>query len=238
MLKFQLFLKKKLWILLFSSTLSIPLLAQNIVDHDLFTNSATIQSILFKGELFDGYGSRSPNDGSTYFAYTLNFEKGEVLFRGKLYRDVLINLNAFEDEIYISDLFGNYLLVNKDYVDSFSMGNLPFVHYKQEPNSILNSGYYQVLYMGNVKLFKKIQKKYYEENVTWSQTRSKGYKLSESFYLWKGDNWYRINRKADLKRCFPDQTKAIDQLSRTRKLNFRKNTERTLIETLTYIDNL
>ena len=139
---------KKTILLFFISASSVLLYAQQKGDYALFMDAAREYSVLFRGELPVNYGSKTPNDWSTYFAFSTNFEQGTIVFNGRLYEGIELNLNAHLDELYVKNRVGGIThLVNRNFVDLFSMGSHHFIHYKQEPRSILNSGYYEVLFM-------------------------------------------------------------------------------------------
>jgi len=218
---------------------SLVLSAQNIDDYKIFSDAAGEHSVLYRGKLPMIYGSKSPNDASTYFAFSTNFLKGGVCFCGKQYSDVALNLNAHTDELYVRDpITGTYIVVNKSFVDSFSLENHRFVHYKSEDHSVLDNGYYEVLYTGNVLLYKKIRKLYFEKTPDALRV-VKGFTLEENFYLWKNNRWHRVGTKRDLKKLYPEQSKMIDQLQKTRGLVFSKNDrEKALLETITFLDRL
>jgi len=224
------------------SLFSVILFAQESIDYRIFIDSSHVFSALFRAELPANYGSRIPNDNSTFYAYSEQFETGSVLFRGREYHHLLLNLNADRDELCVMDPSGGIVtLLNKNYVDSFSMGGGAgekggrcFVHIREEANGGVSAGYYQVLYSGKVTLYKKIRKSYSEKI---GLSVEKKYLLSESFYLWKEERWYKIATKGDLKKHFPERKREIVQLSRTRDLNFRTEREHSLIATLSYLDN-
>lgn len=230
---------KKIPLLFCLFALPFVLSAQNRVDYGVFIAKAQGHSGLYRGELPMQYGSKAPNDASTYFAYSTDFRNGDVLFRGKLYTGVALNLNAHIDELYVKDpIDGIYILVNKNFVDFFSFGEHRFVHHKQELGSALAGGYYEVLYAGEIKLYKKIKKNFFE-NLRDGLYVKKGYTLNESFYFLKNDKWYRVGTKRELKKLYPEQTKTIDQIVKSRGLDFsNKNRERALIEIATHIDAL
>ena len=223
--------------ILFSlSLLTSSLFAQSRDDYGLYVDSVQGYSTLFRGELTLVYGVMAPNDGSTYFAYSEKFEQGNVLFRGKWYRGVQLNLNAHRDELnIISPVQGIILSLNKQAVDSFSFGNHAFVHYRSGEFSLLGNGYYQVLFEGNVKLYKKIRRQYYGR-IEYANFQ-KGYTLFEDFYLWKEKRWHKIGTKGDLIKLYADQKRVINNLLRSKGLRFKKDREVSLIEILYLLDN-
>jgi len=238
------FFAQKRWLLvngsLLLSLLILPplLLAQNRDDYQIYVNNAQRSATIYRGVLPVAYDNKLPNDGSTYYAFSDRFLKGSVLFRGKWYKDLFLNFDANMDELCIADLdHGLFVVVNKHFVEQFSTENYTFVHYKQEAPSLLGDGYYQVLYEGNLKLYKKIKKQYYQLT-SYGLEIKKGYTLLEHFFVWKDDRWHRIGTIGDLKKLFADQKRTIDTVVKTKGLHFRTHKELTLTELLTHLDNL
>ncbi|MCL2727901.1 MAG: hypothetical protein FWD56_05915 [Bacteroidales bacterium] len=227
---------RSLFLTCFISLFPFASFSQNQADYDLFMHAAKDNSVLFRGEFPMRHGNWVPRDGSTFYAFSLKYEKGEILFNGRLYKDIEMNLNAARDELYVMDPKGSLSVVHKDLVESFSMGQLHFIHQKQD-DGVLQSGFYQILFSDKYKLYKKIRKVYYEKPGDGGRLQ-RGFTLSEIFYVKKNDQWYRIGSQADIKRLFAEQKKAIDHLSKTRNLNFRNNKERFLVEILTYMNQL
>ncbi len=158
------------------------LLEQNS-DYDKFVADAGELSNLYRGTAPIEY--RFSYTG-TYYAYTENYEKGNVLYNGRIYKDVLLNLNAHTDELQVKIPSSQLILVlNKDFVQSFTIGvhNYINVGRKVEENkqdfsnkniniiesvegssvdNIIPGGYYEIIHDGNLKLLKKTKKIYSE----------------------------------------------------------------------------
>ena len=221
------------WVFLLPVTLS----AQNNVDYTLYMEAARERSILFKGAFPMRYGYQMANDGSTFYAFSPTAERGTLVFYGKVYQNVLLNLNTYTDELYAFDPVTNLpVVVNKHGVDSFSLGTHRFVRYAPEAGALLKEGYYELLYSGRLLLCKKIQKQFRDEISNGKIIQR--YLLVENFYVCTNNTWVRINSKAEVKRLFPDQKRAINRLVKTKELDFRNHKGVALFEIITYIDHL
>jgi hypothetical protein len=226
----------KFKISLFVAALSVaPCFGQKVADYNIFMNSAREHATIFSGEYpmrFGHWKQWIPEDGSTFYAYSMDYETGNVIYKGKEYRDMLLNLNASSDELYIIDPKGGPVVVNKHYVGAFSLGGRQFIHVQNQDGG-LKSGYYQVLYSGTLKLYKKIRKRYYEKT---NNTRSmlRGFTLAEEFYLCHNGQWVQVGKKKEVQRLFPNQKYALDQWS---QYDFRAQKERTLVAITTLLDN-
>jgi len=207
-----------------------------MTEYKEFMDAAVEYSLLFRGVYPLRHGSLLTKDGSTFFAFSPEYEKGSVRFCGKMYTGIELNLNAFTDELYAKDPQGSPVVVNKNFVDSFSLGASSFVYFRQNDVQ-LSKGYYQVLYTGKHTLYKKVIKKYYQKPTNFGVLQ-KGFVSAEFFYIRKNDQWYRFNTRADLMRLFGEHKKRIDHLCKSEKLKFRRDREHYLVRILTYMDQL
>jgi len=212
------------------------LFAQDADDYEIYITSSNRYASLFRGELLPSYERKKPLDGSTYFAYSENFEAGSLLFRGKRYDGVILNLDAHLDELYIAyPAFSVFLTVNKSFVDEFSINKHSFVHHRPEAPSLLIPGYYQVLHTGKVKLYKKVQKM---ADFEASTLIVRGYRLKEVFYLCKDDVWYRVNSKQRVLNLFPEHKQAINRYLKGNQITFRASFEIALMSTIDFWESL
>jgi len=206
------------------------------MDYTVYMEAAGENSILLRGASPVTNVIRTPNDGSTFFAYSADFEIGNLMFRHKNYYHLLLNLNAELDELYLKDPEkGTWLLLNKNFVDFFYLGDRKFIHHRPLVNQGLPYGYYEELYTGNVKLYKKSKRIYYQGLNTRGEMQ-RGFALSQSYYLWKEAKWTIINKQADLKKIYKNQKNELNSVIREVNHTFRKNREQLLIEVVSRLD--
>lgn len=139
--------------LLFSvSATSLP--AQE--DGRVFQERAGGNSLLFRGhrafvytQLYNG----------TYYWLSPAYRTGDVVFGGKVYRDVQLNIDAVRHDLLIRKPDGQAdLVLDRESVERFSIGeenyvNLRFVHGDSAPR-----GYWQLLYDGRRKFLMQVTK--------------------------------------------------------------------------------
>ena len=132
----------------------------------------------------------------TFYAYSENFQKGEVKYNGRIYTDVELNLNSHMDELYVRIPFsGREVVLNKSLVDHFTIGERKFIN--------LNNAYYELLYDGKARLVKKIRKAYSEKiassvNPVTGSRLEKSFELQETYILFKDGVEIKIPRKSSL----------------------------------------
>ena len=130
--------------------------AQDYPEYDRFAEEAGEMSMLYRGK--QGMSYSFPYNG-TYFWYSKDFLPGDVFYNGKLYRGAFVNINAHLQELLVKQN-EDYLpvLVDTDYVEWFTMGDRRFVTRDVAGLAILSDGFYEVLFDGQAKLYKRVDK--------------------------------------------------------------------------------
>lgn len=161
-------------------------------DYDKFVANAGELSNLYRGAAPIEYRFKYTG---TYFAYSDNYEKGNVLYNGRIYKNVLLNLNAHNDDLQIKIVkSGLFVTLNKAFVQSFTIGNLKYINVgrvltnekfsggvfdsviegveESFLDNLLAPGYYEIIHDGYLKLLKKT-KKIYSERINQSASADK-----------------------------------------------------------------
>ncbi|OFY43390.1 MAG: hypothetical protein A2X18_00110 [Bacteroidetes bacterium GWF2_40_14] len=231
---------KRQLLLAFALSLYIyPAFAQDSRDYDRFVREA--------GEFSNIYRGQAPLDYNffhtgTFYAYSSEFEKGDVLFNGKLYKDIYMNLNSHLDELNVLiKTSGRIVVLNGEFVDFFNLGKRKFINIKKD-DQFLQKGYYEVLYYGVTKLYKKT-KKLYSERINESigaKTQSKLerlFVLSESYYLVKENSVKLIKNKSDLLAGFRDRKRDIRQFIRERNLDMKHDKDHSFAMIIGFVES-
>ncbi len=112
---------------------------------------------IFRGKLPNVYPYKF---NGTYFWDRKVFQRGDVMYNGRLYRDVSLNLDACEGELLVrAQENANAVVVFRDQVAWFTMGqslfvNLRYLGWKEAPE-----GYFEVIRDGEIPLLRKRIKK-------------------------------------------------------------------------------
>jgi hypothetical protein len=166
-------------------------------DYKIYAAGAEELSNLYRGVAPISY--RFIYNGTCY-AYKEDFEIGNLFYNGKVYRDVLLNLNAHTGELVVKvEKTGFLVRLNRDFVSSFTIGNHRFVNVKDFEDTLLSPGYYEVIFDGHMKLLKKI-KKNYAERINQSANASSNIQIDRSFnpaityYLITGNSKVGLNK--------------------------------------------
>ena len=220
------------------------LFAQTVEDYNKFTENAEGYSNLYRGTAPLAY--KFSHTGS-YFAYSPDFQTGTVRYNNKTYTNLMMNLNSHLDELYLFISYsGRYMVLNKDFVDFFTMGTKEFhniISQNGESNPGLSPGYYEVLFKNStVKLYKKI-KKTYTERINQSASSATNSKLERMFlatytyHLLKDGKVYGVKRVGDIIRVYPAKRKEIRHLIREKNLDARSNRDHTFAEIIKFVES-
>ncbi len=216
-----------------------PVLGQQERSYDKFVKDAGEFSNIFRGQAPLEYNFFHTG---TFYAYSSEFEKGNVMFNGKLYKDIYTNLNSHLDELNVLiKTSGRIVVLNGEFVDYFNMGERNFINIKND-NQFLQKGYYEVIYKGDVRLYKKIKKIYSERinEAISAKTQSKLERLfivSQNYYLIKDNSVKLIKNKSDLLAGFPDRKKDIRQFIREKNLDMKNEKERSFALVLGFVES-
>lgn len=201
------------------------LIKQN-ADYDKFVASAGELSNLYRGAAPVEYRFKYTG---TYFAYSDNYEKGNILYDGRIYKNVLLNLNAHNDDLQIKiEKSGLFVTLNKAFVQSFTIGKHKFVNIGRQSNiekftgdvfssviegmevsnidNLLPSGYYEIVYDGNLKLLKKTHKTY-SERINQSGNAESKTQIERIFS--ESVTYFLIKEKLNYKNSMPNEYEAI-----------------------------
>lgn len=168
------------------------LYTQDMGDYELYMDHAKDLSNLYRGTAPLNYNFVSTG---TYFAYTKEYTRGDVLYNNKLYKDVLLNLNSHLDELYLFvEESGLPVMLNKDFVVKFNMGNRNYIHFKfKERNISIEDGFYELLWSNGKDSLIKKRIKNYEVRVNQSIDLKTGTELERVFV--PIDRYYIFNKK-------------------------------------------
>lgn len=246
-------------------------------DYGRFSAEAEELSNLYRGVAPVQYRFRYTG---SCFAYSDEFERGFIIYNGRIYRNVLLNLNCHTDELVVKiEKSGILVKLNKDFVDCFSLGKRVFVNLGRVPagntdvmgiasvsgygniegaqereiDKLLPSGYYEVIYDGELKLLKKIKKVYSERinqsvNVDTGSQIDRYFTTSTSYYLMRDKKLGRqdsgirkeivgVKRKASLYSSIRENKNEVRQ--QVRKLNLPKNNKDLIYKSiLEYAESL
>lgn len=129
-------------------------------DYTLFRDGAKEASVLYRGHkafehnfLFNG----------TYFWESPEYKAGNVVYCGKEYRDVALNIDAVRQDLIVRFNGVSPKVLEREYVQEFSIGERPFLNLQYVYGAQAPSGYWEVLHDGNMKIVRRVVKRLEED---------------------------------------------------------------------------
>lgn len=110
---------------------------------DHFQQAASYQSVLYRGRTATIYSNVLYN--GHYFWSTKEFRNGSVIYNGKSYTDVLLNVDACENELLVKiNPSAPAIIVARDLVPEFEIDGERFVNLRLAGHSEARDGFYSI----------------------------------------------------------------------------------------------
>lgn len=197
--------------------------SQNGTDYDKFVAEAGDYLNLYRGTSPLPY--KTLHSG-TYYAFSEEFEKGDLYYNGKIYHGVEMNLNSHLDELYVKvPESGRAVMLNKGFINKFSLGKKNFfLMDKRDEKGAPQPGFYEIVYDGKAKLYKKIRKVISEKvgsslNTVTKSNIERKFELIQTYYLFKAGEWHKIPRRNSLLMQYREKRLEIRRFIRKNSLN-------------------
>jgi len=168
-------------------------LSAQSVDCEIYMHAAGENAMLYRQVFPIAQIRKKSNDRTFPYLSSPMYEKGSLVYRDKLYSNVLLNLDALSDELLLYDTLSyRYLQVNKNFVASFTLSERQFIN--------IDNAYYEVLYDGQLEYYKKWKKVYTEKTIRESIVRS--FETLATLYALRYGKLHKITNLRSLKKIF------------------------------------
>ena len=176
--------------------LGMPLLCYSQEKYD-YKSVAGNEIPVFRGELAEKYNYRF--DGTVY-AWSDEFETGDLEFNGKWYYGLTMNLNAHRNELQVRiGNSGENMSLKRSLVGDFTIGKRNCTAlFGERKIKGLPEGYYQVLYRGKDMLLKQIYKNVTERVDFATHVPVKVFTTRTRYWLARGEKVTVIRGEKDL----------------------------------------
>ncbi|MEO6456467.1 MAG: hypothetical protein ABIN97_20490 [Ginsengibacter sp.] len=178
------------------------------------------------------------NEGHPFFI-SKQFVPGSVFYNNVLYENVPLLYDIVKEELIIKDLAGVYFIkLNNESIQWFIISGHTFIRLNMDndKDQVLHTGFYDLLYNGNVVLYKKVLK-LLEDRSAFAGIE-KHVIESNKYFIKKDNRYYAIKNKKSLLPVMSNRKKEVQQFIRSNKLNFRKAEEDAIIRTVTFYDSI
>ncbi|HXB05721.1 MAG TPA: hypothetical protein VNW04_01360 [Puia sp.] len=192
---------------------------------------------LYRGALYPEYAYQIKT-GHPYFEDSLI--RGALLYNGVLYEHIPLIYDVVLDVVVINDPYNIWkIALNREHLDSFTVENHSFVRIGDSLNPTApRNGFYEQLYRGRVRLFRK-ETKSIQMEASWAGLQFEKYTLTViSYYLKKGETYYAVNNRQSLLTALKDKSSQVKKFIRSNHLRMRNDKENTLVKVITWYDGL
>ena len=119
-------------------------------------DSEGIYAGIYRGKLPGVYPYKF---NGTYYWDRKEFQRGDVMYNGRLYKDIYLNVDAYQGELEVRPLENtSAMVVFRDQVAWFTMGQKTFVNLRYLGYTEAPEGFYEVLRDGETPLLLKVEK--------------------------------------------------------------------------------
>lgn len=165
---------------------------------------------LFRGPAFLDY--KYLFDG-TFYIYEPEYSNGELFYNGNYYNNVMLNVNAERDELYVKQGEASIpIVLSKPFVEWFTLGGRRFVNITAEnPVGKLGYGYYEAVYNGSDKILKKRIKKFTKRTGDDLSKYDRVYTFYavDRYYLVKDDKVFPLKSVSGIEKIYKPYKKEI-----------------------------
>ena len=172
---------------------------------------------------------------------TDKYTKGDVRYDNQTYYDVNLKYDVFKDELILnpygeSEHIGIILIQDK--IESFSINGKNFVKINKNQSSLTDfiTGYYEVNPIGEnfifyIKHLKNMQKRINDEGLYYNFTEE------NQFFIEYKTLFYKINRKSDIFKIFPEYKKQINEFYFMNREILKSDKNQFMENLMKYINN-
>ena len=191
--------------------------------------------ILYNGKLWRNRYYRIRED---QFLFSKEFLSGNLSINGRLFRNLNIRYDIYNDEIMIPKNEGTILQLNKEMVDSFTLNfdNKTYKFTQIREDSVRGfNGYVNVLYKGKNALYVKFKKEI--ELLAVERKYDMFYQIQRIYFV-KDSIVYQVTGKGDLLRILNKNKVQIRNYIRKNKLQISKKRPESFIPVIDYYDSI
>ncbi len=219
------------------------------INNIYYTISEGEAKAMYSSKFFDSFGYLDGKQYKSYFTFghtppLLEGDRGvgTIFSNGKSYTDLIllydINLDVLIN-IPKRVSYGNlYININKASIDSFRIEinsntyNLKHLHFPKNINTPMQDGFYEVYYFGKTQFLIR------HRAVASELHGYTEYKYAPLNYIFKKENYYRINSKGNFLKLFPDNRKIINKKIKSYQTSYRSLRKSQIIDILQFAESL
>jgi hypothetical protein len=206
----------KTWLLFLSCFSPVTFVFSQSAHESSLANEQQLDNII---GLYDQYmfGNEPIVNGSQYIFYALkmkgdpylgngDFARGWITYEGKKYDSLNMVYDISRNElVFLND--NRPIVVHNESVDSFFLLGHLFVNFRQDTKNLGRVGYCDILYRGKIQLLVKRDMTF--ADVIEDNTVVRAFSLKDRYYIYKGGNYYLLNKLKDVFDILPDKRREL-----------------------------
>lgn len=227
-IKMKRMILKRIFLLAIGCMLFGTAKAQHQALFDEYLREVGDRSELFIGKMEPGYSSAAYKNHPYWFEE--DFLRGEVMYKGLLYRDVLLRYDVFLQQLVVkTPVKQSNVNVPMLEVESFTMGETAFTAHEGEFMAVLYDG-------SRVRLLERMRINLKEDT---EQTKVQyEFKRQMNFFVLHDGKMTEVGKMRSVLKQFPELEKELKRYAKMNRLNFRENRKSSLMSILKYVDEL
>jgi len=172
------------------------------------------------------------------FLFSKDYLPGSLTINGKIFNNLRINFDIYNDEITTPKNDGTILQLNKEMVDSFTLV------YEFKTYSFRNTqadslpaikGFVNVLYKGKSALYVKYKK---ERDMLAVDNKYDLFFQTHKIYLVKDSAVFQLSRKSDLLKAFPEEKNLLKAFMKKNRVKISRKVPESFIPVVRYFDSI
>ncbi|HET6766395.1 MAG TPA: hypothetical protein VFH08_03315 [Chitinophagaceae bacterium] len=194
---------------------------------EFYNSERGVESAIYNGRLHYPYASVI--EGTAYF-HSADWQKGNVIYDNIFYENILMKYDLVADQVIViaNEMTGTSITLFSPRIKAFSFSGFRFVYLNENKNkSFVPAGFYHLLAEGRINALSKTTR-IITEKIEAGQINRK-FEEKKAYYILKGGQYYSIKNKSELLNTLREHNKAIQNLLKTMRLNYRKNPMQTII---------
>lgn len=204
----------------------------------IYHQSIGDQTGLYNGSQYAGYLFAFKDGGHPFF-YIDAFSKGTIVYDNILHPAVKLKYDEVKEVVVFEDTTHRIQLVGER-ISRFSISGNDFVRITKDTvqNASVSTGFYQLLYDGNMAVLKKEVKSIREVLVSNTEGIYRYIDVKKYYYVKRANEYYAVKRKKSVLEFYKDKRKELQQYIKRNKLNFKRDPDTFLVQTSAYYDQL
>lgn len=224
-------------ILFAQSSLADSVLYEKTLNNTIafFRNTIKEKSAVYTGREYIQYGNGIK--GHPYFLQD-SLQNGTVFYDGVSYPAIPLKYDIYKDVLLIPDYNkSNFIELLTEKINWFQIASHRFVYlFSKKENNQLNSGFYELLLSNPyASIYAKRSKKIPMASKAEEQQQ---FVQKNVYYIKENDDYFEVSNQASLLSFFKNKKELLKKYVKENKLNFKKDPESTIINTVEYYNTL